>query len=339
MQINKPSKLSLAQLPTPLQSLDRLSDKLGGPRIWLKRDDLTGSATSGNKIRKLEFTFAHALNSGCDAVITCGGIQSNHCRTTALLAAQLGLRCILVLRGEKPNTLQGNTVLDALAGAELKFIPAKEYQKNLNQILESEQQKLEQAGLNPWVIPTGASDGIGIWGYINAAEELKQDFDRLNIQPSHILHATGSGGTQAGLTLGAYLHKMQSQVVGINVCDDEAYFQTKVREDISDWQQRSDYPLNMEELDIQVIDGYVGAGYGKADQAVFQTISELAKLEGVILDPVYSGKAFNGLITEIKQGRFGHVSGKSSSDIVFVHTGGIFGLYAYQQQLHSILDI
>ena len=339
MNIHQPQKLSLAQLPTPLQPLDRLSERLGGPRIWLKRDDLTGSATSGNKIRKLEFIFAHALNNGCDAVITCGGIQSNHCRTTALLAAQLGLRCILVLRGEKPDTLQGNTILDALAGAELKFIPQKEYQKNYKQILHSEKQQLEQEGFKPWIIPIGASDGIGIWGYINAAEELKQDFARLNIQPSHILHATGSGGTQAGLTLGVYLHNMQSQVVGINVCDDEAYFQTKVKEDISDWQQRNDYPLNMKDLNIQVIDGYVGAGYAQADQAVFQTISELAQLEGVVLDPVYSGKAFNGLINEIKQDRFGHSSDKNSSDIVFVHTGGIFGLYAYQQQLHSILDI
>ncbi len=338
MAIVYPEKLQLAQLPTPLHAIDRYSESLCGPRIWLKRDDLTGFATSGNKIRKLEFTLAHALTNGHDVIVTCGGIQSNHCRATALLSAQLGIHCSLVLRGEQPNSLQGNALLDKLSGARLCFNSVRSYQSSLNELLEEESVSLRNNGLNPYIIPTGASDGVGLWGYIACAEELLADFSRLNISPNYIVHATGSGGTQAGLTLGMHLLESDVQVCGINVCDNEAYFQKKVRSDIRDWQTRNkDHAfsrnVDVDTLPVQVIDGYVGEGYALVSDDVLQCIVDLARLEGIVLDPVYTGKAFYGLSQEIKKGRFDGVS-----DLIFVHTGGTFGLFAYEQQLNQFLN-
>ncbi len=335
--VDYPPSLSLAQLPTPLQPLDRLRKKTGGPRIWIKRDDLTGCATSGNKIRKLEFTLANALAQGCDTVITCGGIQSNHCRTTALLGAQLGLTVHLVLRGEKrgekrgenPNEpADGNLLLDELAGAHISYYAPVDYQRNLEELMVQWLRHYEDQGRKVCLIPTGASDGIGVWGYIRCCEELAADFLQHDIKPRHIISATGSGGTQAGLTAGNVLHELSAEVWGINVCDDENYFLQKVRADLRDWQQRYNQSLNVDELDIHVIDGYVGPGYAKATKDIFQTIRLLAKLEGILLDPVYSGKAFHGLLEEIKKGRF-----SDSDDIVFIHTGGLFGLLAQRTEL------
>lgn len=330
-----PEKLNLALLPTPLQPLDRISTQLKGPRIWMKRDDLTGCALSGNKIRKLEFTLARVFKNNCDTVITCGGIQSNHCRTTALLASKLGLRCILLLRGKKKPRYVANTLLDVLSGAEVHYIETKLYQTHLNSLLIEQKNKSDGAGHKSWIIPTGASDGVGIWGYINATRELHADIKRLSITASHIITATGSGGTQAGLVLGCMLSGLKYTVTGINVCDDTQYFQKKIKEDIQDWQHLYD-PLKKHDITnipINMIDGYVGDGYAKASPDIFETIRWLAQSEGILLDPVYTGKAFFGLTEEIKKGRF-----SKASDIVFIHTGGIHGLYAYQDSISTWLD-
>lgn len=328
----QPPRLTLARLPTPLQALDRISARAGGPRIWVKRDDLTGSVLSGNKVRKLEFTLAQALAEGCNTIITCGGLQSNHCRATALLCAQLGLHCHLILRGEPKGDADGNLLLDQLAGARIDYYPAKDYQANLERYL-SDAQALHQADGNPaFIIPTGASDGIGVWGYLSACEELKNDFREAGIAPQHIICATGSGGTQAGLTLGAQLMALDAAVWGINVCDDEQWFITKVTQDIRDWAERYQPDFDTGSLNTRVIDGYVGPGYAIADQAVFETIALLAKLEGLVLDPVYTGKAFHGMLSEIRQGRF-----EGASDIVFVHTGGSFGLFPQRGGFAQIL--
>lgn len=324
-----PPRIELAQLPTPLEPLDRLSEQLGGPRIWVKRDDLTGCATSGNKIRKLEFTFAKALEQGCDTVITCGGVQSNHCRTTAIVAARLGLKVHLVLRGSPPTgNSQGNLFIDQLSGATISYYSPADYQKNLSVIFEDLQKHYTKQGCKAWLIPTGASDGIGVWGYIRCCEELKSDFALHSIEPKHIISATGSGGTQAGLTAGNILHHLDASVYGINVCDDEAYFIHKVSEDLREWQKLYDQELDIDSLHIRVIDGYVGPGYAKASEDVFDTIKQAAQLEGIIFDPVYTGKAFHGLLQEIKKGRFGE-----TGDVVFIHTGGLFGLFAQRDEM------
>jgi D-cysteine desulfhydrase len=326
MAIAYPEKLQLAQLPTPLEPLIGLSVE-SGPNIWIKRDDLTGSATSGNKVRKLEYTLKAAVDAGADSIITCGGLQSNHCRATALLCAKLGLKCVLVLRGDKPELYNANTFLGELAGAEIYCYPIKNYVSSIDALLEKHKQQLIAQGNTPWIIPTGASDGYGIWGYVECVEELMNDSKKQGLNPVAITHATGSGGTQAGLTLGCYLHGFDSKVYGINVCDDEAYFQNKVREDISHFSRLNNIKVAEEQLSINVIDGYVGAGYAKASKEVLECIRSVASSTGIVFDPVYSGKAFYGLLEEIKKGRF-----KQGEDIIFVHTGGIFGLFDYEKQ-------
>ena len=329
--ISFPRKLNLAHTPTPLQSLDRLSETIGGPRIWVKRDDLTGCAISGNKVRKLEFILAQAIEKGADTIITCGGVQSNHCRATAILGAQLGLKVHLILRGEEPKEKSsGNLFLDQLAGATISHYPVSEY-KQLPKLFKHWEQHYRNLGGAPFAIPTGASNGTGAWGYIACAQELAQDFQQHQISPSLIACATGSGGTQAGLTLGAEIFELEAPVLGIAVCDDEAYFQHKVREDMQAWQAEYQQPLDVNQLAIHVNAEHIGPGYAKATPEVFDTIKILAKTEGLILDPVYSGKAFHGLLEEIKAGHY--LNDHHSQDIVFIHTGGIFGLFAQRDQL------
>lgn len=318
-----PRRISLARTPTPLQYLERASARWGtGKRLWIKRDDLTGSTLSGNKVRKLEFIVAHAQDHGFDTLITCGGLQSNHCRATALVAAQLGLRAHLILRGETPAASEGNYLLDQLAGARISCYRAGQYFSELDALFAQWADHYAQQGSRALIIPTGGSDGIGVWGYISACEELKSDFAAAGIGRANIVCASGSGGTQAGLTVGAELHDLPATVWAVNVCDDEQYFVDKVAADISDWQRRyADLPSVS--VRARVLDGYVGAGYGKASAEVFELIGELSRLEGIVLDPVYTGKAFQGMLAELEQGRF-----DDCDDLVFVHTGGIFGLFA-----------
>jgi D-cysteine desulfhydrase len=321
-----PSRVYLAQLPTPLQFLPRLSAELGGPRIWVKRDDLTGSVLSGNKVRKLEFSLAEALAEKCDTVITCGGMQSNHCRATALICAQLGLKCHLLLRGEKPEQADGNLLLDQLAGATITYYPARQYQLLLDNFLLEWQRHYREQGNKAFIIPTGASDEIGVWGYVEACAELKQDFDRHQISPKHIICASGSGGTQAGLTAGVARYGIGAQVWGVNVCDDEAWFLNKVNRDLKDWENRYQTGINLASLSVKVIDGYVGPGYAQADEEIYRCIASVAASEGLVLDPVYTAKAFYAMIDQLRQGRFG-----TSGDIVFIHTGGVFGVFPQRQ--------
>lgn len=328
MTLRYPSRLSLAQTPTPLQALNRISKHLGGPRIWIKRDDLTGMLLSGNKIRKLEFVVAQALEEGCDTLITCGGLQSNHCRATAYVGAQLGLNVHLILRGDKPDQMDGNLLLDALAGAQISSYPVIEYRKHLDQLLVQWSQYYREQNKKPFVIPTGASDEIGVWGYVSACEELKSDFKQHQIEPRVLFVATGSGGTQAGLTVGSELHDLGCQVIGVAVCDDEKYFIDKVTSDLTLWQKRYDVDVDINSINVIVNAEHIGPAYAKATPEVFETIKLLARLEGIVLDPVYTGKAFHGLLTEILNGNLA-----SESDVVFVHTGGLFGLFPQKQEL------
>lgn len=324
--ISYPHRLELAQTPTPLQLLSRLSEEVGS-RIWIKRDDMTGCAISGNKVRKLEFTLAQAMSEGADTIITCGGLQSNHCRATAILGAQLGLKVHLILRGEPPEDLDGNLLLDSLSGAEISVYPLSEY-RHLPTLFERWEKHYHREGRQTFAIPTGASDGIGAWGYIRCVAELAAQFDTQSVTPEAIVCASGSGGTQAGLTLGCALHKLEIPVVGFAVCDDKAYFQKKVREDMRDWQQRYGQPMDVNSLSVHVNDRYIGPGYGHATEEVFATIRHVAELEGIILDPVYSGKAFHGMLKELRAGTF-----PAGGDLVFIHTGGLFGLFPQRQQL------
>ena len=318
--------LNLAFTPTPLHKLQWLSDQVGR-NIWIKRDDLTGFAVSGNKVRKLEFCLAQAKAEGADVILTCGGLQSNHCRATAILGAQLGFKVHLLLRGEEPQSAEGNLFLDRLAGAEISYFARRYYEAHLDFIVEEIRQQYLAKGLRPYFITTGASDEVGVWGYYRAAAEIKQDCERLGIQPTHVVVATGSGGTQAGLTAGVLGHQMSTQVTGYAVCDDADFFGRKVYADIRAWDSRYRMGLDLGALQIKVQDDYIGEGYGIASPPIFATIADLLRNEGVLLDPVYTGKAFYGMLRDLEQGYFG-----DSDDILFVHTGGAFGLMAQHRE-------
>ena len=323
MKTALPRRLTLGQLPTPLHRLYRAEKRWGkGHRLWIKRDDLTGCLLTGNKVRKLEFIAAHALDNGFDTLLTCGALQSNHCRATALVGAQLGLAVHLVLAGQPDEPAKGNFFLDQLSGAKISHYEKLDYKKNLDSILLKWEEHYSRNHSKALVIPTGGSDGLGIWGYIGAAQEISEDLKRQDIKESHLICATGSGGTQAGLLIGSEIYDLPALVWGVNVSDNADYFVRKIVSDIDDLKIRSP---GFEDIrpEPRVLDGYVGEGYGKASAVIYQLISELASLEGIILDPVYTGKAFHGMITEIAKGTF-----SESNDIIFVHSGGIFGLFA-----------
>jgi D-cysteine desulfhydrase len=320
-----PDRISLAQLPTPLQCLSypAVSER----RLWCKRDDLTGCLLSGNKIRKLEFVLADALAQGADTLITCGGLQSNHCRATALLAAQLGLGCQLVLRGEQPSIADGNLLLSQLAGADVSCYPVRRYHHHLPELLHEHAERLRNAGRKPYIIPTGASDGVGVWGYIACAQELAVQFKADAIRAPLVVCAAGSGGTLAGLAAGLSLYCPEAQVLGVAVCDAADYFYRRVHEDLSACRDR--YPSFglIEPKNFTVVDDYIGPGYAQGYPEVFDTIATLARHTGVVLDPVYTAKAFYGMLEQLRLDKF------SARDVVFVHTGGIFGIYPERTSL------
>jgi len=332
--IKYPPRLNLARIPTPLQFLSRATDKWGaGKRLWMKRDDLTGAALTGNKIRKLEFIAAHAMEHGFQTLVTCGGVQSNHCRATALVAAQLGLDCHLVLRADdEPEQNTGNFLLDQLAGATFEIFPAKEWATQLKSTYARLESEFAEVGRPALMIPTGGSDSLGVWGYIAASEELRGDLDEHGIDRAALALATGSAGTQTGLTAGVAMFDLPLDVVGYAVCDDAGWFNRRVT---SDWEASlARWPqLPKIELAPQTRDHSVGPGYGRADASVYELIAELTRLEGVVLDPVYTGKAFHGLLTDLREGFY-----QNADDIIFVHTGGVFGLFAHEPQLMSAVS-
>ena len=323
-----PERERLAQLPTPLDPLPRATERWGrGRRIWCKRDDLTGALLTGNKVRKLEFIAAEARARGCDGLITAGALQSNHCRATAAVAAQLGMKCELLLRHDD-DELSGNYLLSKLLNADVTLVPKRTTGDEMVDYLSEASSRWSARGDQAMIIPIGGSDEVGIWGYIAAVEELKQDMQTRGIERALIVHATGSGGTQAGLNAGVALHRCPARVLSYAVCDDEAYFVDKAK---ADWvNAQKAYPqLPALEIAAETNDAYIGPGYGRADEAVFNTIADLAALEGVVLDPVYTGKAFHGLITDIA----GDVLATDVDDIIFVHTGGVFGIFPHATSL------
>jgi len=332
VNVQYPARERLANLPTPLQPLLKITEQFsrpyGGPKIWIKRDDLTESAMSGNKLRKLEFIIAEARARGCNTLITCGGEQSNHCRATALAAAKAGLQAHLILRKSSNNppdaseVPDGNLLVDYLAGAEVSLYPLREYLDRLPQLFEHWAGFYQQRGDRALCIPTGGSDGLGIWGYLLATEELLEDCKSAGFHPDAVVCASGSGGTQAGLTLGVALCESRARVTGYAVCDDSEYFVNKVAADVKDWAERYGQSFDIDKSRIHVIDDYIGPGYGIATEEIYQTIALAAQLEGILLDPVYTGKAFHGLLQDIQRGHY-----RGCENLVFVHTGGQFGVF------------
>ena len=324
----EPPRVPLANLPTRGHWL-RYGDQVGA-KIWVKRDDQTGSELMGNKVRKLEYLFAEALAQRADHVLTCGGEQSNHARATALAAAQLGLRCTLILRCDDPShppAPTANILLDRLAGAELRWITRPAW-RDRNRLLAEEAERIRAAGGRPYVIPEGGSSALGSWGYIRAMLELATDLDGI-AAPDHpvtIVYACGSGGTGAGLVLAAKLLGLERRgirVAGVNVCDDRAYFVDAIGRICADLEERWQLDVHVTPDDIDIVDGHVGLGYAKSRPEELATIRDVCRSDGLVLDPVYTGKAFHGMLTELRANpaRFG-------SAVAFVHTGGLYGLFA-----------
>jgi D-cysteine desulfhydrase len=317
-----PERIRLAHLPTPIEKLERLSAKLGGPDIYLKRDDQTGTEWSGNKIRKLEYSLQEALDQGADTLITCGGIQSNHCRATAAAAARLGLKAVLVLRGSKPDVPEGNLLLDHMLGAEIVWVTAEDYRHRRMAIMAEHSLRLAASGRKAYLIPEGASNAIGAFGYYSALAEITAQELEMGLTFDAIVVADGSGGTHAGLVLARKLLNTGHDIIGINVCDDADYFIQTIGRILEECRAYVDAPYTWTPEDIRVIDGYVGRGYALGRPEERQLIQEVARLEGVVFDPVYTGKAFYGLTEEIRKGAF-----VDKRNVLFIHTGGLYGLF------------
>lgn len=320
-------RLKLANLPTKIERLNRLSDQLG-KNIYIKRDDQTGMEVSGNKIRKLEYCVADALSKNCDYLITCGGIQSNHCRATAAVAAKLGLGAYLVLRGDEDTPVEGNLFFDMMLGADIKFITGEEYKNNRAEIMEGIKEELEKKGHKGYIIPEGASNGIGSLGYINAMEEILKQEEEMGVKFDAIAVTVGSGGTYSGLYYGNRINNNSATVYGFNITETKEHFQEVVVKLLKEISQYTGKEINVTIDEIDIIDGYVGRGYALSRPEEIEFLSYLAKLEGLILDPVYTGKAMYGLVEEIKKGKF-----DKHENILFIHTGGIFGWNVDQRSL------
>lgn len=323
-------RVHLAHLPTPLEPMERLTKHLGGPRLWIKRDDCTGLSTGGNKTRKLEFLMGDALAKGADTVITQGATQSNHARQTAAAAAKLGLACHILLEDRTGNnspdyTHNGNVLLDRLHGATISKRPGG---ADMNAEMEALAAKLRDEGKKPYVIPGGGSNPVGALGYANCALELLHQANEMSLKIDHIVQATGSAGTQAGFVAGLVALNSNIPVLGISVRAPKA----KQEQAVFDLAVRSaEYfgaPGVVKREHIVANSDYVGPGYGLPTDGMREAVKLAARLEGILLDPVYTGKGFDGLIDHVKKGFFA-----KDSNVVFLHTGGSAGLFGYSDAL------
>lgn len=327
-------KLALANLPTKIQRLSRWSDECG-KNIYVKRDDQTGSEWSGNKIRKLEFAVQEALEQGCNLLITCGGIQSNHCRATVAVAAHLGLKAAVLLRISEEPPVEGNYFLDRLMGADVRFCTRDEYRDHRGDIMQEMADGYAAQGYKPYIIPEGASFGVGVLGYYFAMKEIVAQEKEMGVRFDTVLVATGSGGTLAGLQLANLIHGYGKRVIGVCVCDDAAYFQdiaARISRDALPYliaqgeisePEAARWAASLKPGDFEFFEEYVGIGYALSRPEELEHIRRMARLEGTVFDPVYTGKATYGMVNELKEG--GRL--RSSENILFIHTGGLYGLF------------
>lgn len=331
MNLDQLPRFRLAEFPTPIHFLDAFSNLCGGPHIYMKRDDLTSLGLGGNKTRKLEFLIGEALKQGKDTLVTAGGLQSNHCRLTAAAARKAGLSCHLVLNGEEPEVPNGNLLLDRVFGATVHYCE----RKDRDALLEQTGKDLEAHGQKPYIIPVGGSNSVGSVGYVNAMVELKPQLKQMNMEPDAIVFATSSGGTQAGLTLGARLTQFKGQVLGISIdqtkTGDEPF--PPILADIANTTaQRLESSIRMTQKDFPLNCDYLGKGYAVPGDLEFTAIKKMAQLEGILLGPVYTARAMGGLIDLIKKKVF-----TKDQTILFWHTGGTPELFAWADELNSVL--
>jgi D-cysteine desulfhydrase len=326
-QLQAPPRLSLANIPTRIEKMPVLSAELE-KNIYLKRDDFTGSEVSGNKIRKLEFVFKDVLDKGCDTVITCGGIQSNHARATTATAVRFGISPVLVLKtsGEVPVP-DGNYFINKLLGAEFHYISEENYRLHRNSIMEELKEKLSRQGRKVYIIPEGASNELGYFGYYNCFHEIVEQEKQLGLCFDTIVTAIGSGGTYGGLFMANKMTNSGKRIAGFNVCETAGEFQQRIAGELQKMLDTGKASLDFSPEEIDIIDGYVGIGYAQSRPEELAFIAETARTNGTIFDPVYTGKAMYGLYHEIKKGNF-----SPAENILFIHTGGLPGLFPKREQ-------
>ncbi len=326
MDIARFPRIRLGHFPTPLEPMDNLTRLLGGPRLWIKRDDCTGLSTGGNKTRKLEFLMAEAVAQKADVVITQGATQSNHARQTAAAAARMGMRCHILLEDrtgstEPSYTDNGNVLLDRLHGA---TVERRTGGSNMQAEMETVAAKLTEAGHRPYVIPGGGSNALGALGYVNAALELVNQSAERGLRIDHLVHATGSAGTQAGLVVGLHGLNSPTRLLGIGVRAPREKQETMVHDlACRTWDLlslRGELPRET----VVANSDYVGGGYGIPTPGMVEAVTLLANTEGLLLDPVYSGKGMAGLIDLVRKGHF-----EKNENVVFLHTGGSAALFGY----------
>lgn len=324
--INRVPRIRLANLPTPLEEMPRLSKVLGCPRLLIKRDDLTGLIFGGNKVRKLEFEMAEAKNKGADVVITDGVLQSNHARTVVTAARKLGMKIVLVLRGKEPKEYNGNLLLDRIFGADIRFVRAEWHETGA--ITKKVVGELQREGHNPYVIYF--SSPLGSVGYVNAFLELTAQARKMKFKIDYIVHAAGSGGTQAGLIVGNNALKAGTEVIGISVEPDGDWLLNTTVETADGCAKLLGLEFSITPEDVKLIYDYVGKGHGVLTGEVIDTIKLVAETEGILLDPVYTSKAMAGLIDLVKQGHF-----RRQENVVFLHTGGLPAIFAYKNKFKA----
>ena len=327
MQYKDIPRVDLGFFPTPLIELSKLSKKLDGPRMFMKRDDNTGLALGGNKTRKLEFILAEALAQGADTIITAGAAQSNHCRQTAAAAASLGLECHLVLGGKEPEHFDGNLLLDKIFGCKIHWAGKNRKGEDIPLLVE----QLMKQGKKPYVVPYGGSSELGALAFVEALKELESQKNSINASFTHIVFASSSGGTHAGLMLGKRILQLSSQIVGINIDkgeSDKIPFDQHILSLANGTAKLIDENYTFSDEDLLLNSDYVGEGYGVIGKLENEAISLTAQTEGILLDPVYTGRAMGGLIDMIRSGKI-----KKTDSVLFWHTGGAPALFAYSDSL------
>jgi len=327
MHIERLPRFPLAQLPTPVERLPRLSRELGGPELLIKRDDQTGLAMGGNKTRKLEFLVGDALGQGADTLVTVGAAQSNHCRQTAAAAAKAGLDCELILNGTKPDLPTGNLLLNHLFGAREHWIERPQRAAKLRELSE----QLRARRRKPYVIGVGGSNGVGATGYVVAMIELMEQLRAGGHHVDHIVFGTSSGGTQAGIELGARITGFNGKLHGLSIDKNEPEYleyEGEVAQIANECAAYIGSELRLSKAEINVVYGYMGEGYAVVGELEREAIRLMARSEGIVLDPVYAGRAFGALMDLIRKGAF-----KRGETVLFWHTGGAPALFAYARDL------
>jgi len=317
-------RTALAHLPTPLEPMPRLSAALGGPRLFIKRDDQTGLAAGGNKTRKLEFLVGEALTQGADCLLTAGAVQSNHCRQSAAAAAKHGLRCVLVLSGAPPAEVTGNLLLDELLGAEIKWAGDRPREEVLAEATEAER----AAGRKPYAFPIGGSTPLGALGYVLAMQEALAQARTLGVTFDRMVFASSSGGTHAGLVAGAGQFGYAGQVLGISIDEAEGWLRDTVAQLATGAAELLGAPRTYRPDEINANADFLGAGYAVLGPPEREAIRLFAEIEGILLDPVYTGRAAAGLIDLIRRGEIGR-----EETVLIWHTGGTPATFAYADEL------